>query len=203
MKHTIAFLLALLAFATLHASNDATLAKIASGNQKVNSLIINFSQTKVLANKQSQSLNGVLYYTNEGKMAMNYEKPAGDRFVISGNKVMHIKSGKRKTFDMAKTASVKSLANSLLWALSGQVQKVADANNADIAVEESSDNYTVTLTARKRQVKGYAKLVLIYSKKNGLLQSLSMEEFNHVVNTYSMQSVKSNTAIADQSVFAI
>ena len=190
------FLFLLTAFASPAATDpEAILDRIETLNKKTTTISASFVQARTLANKKTVTLDGTLYFADGDKMDIIYSAPEGDRFCFNGNKMRQTAKGATHNYDLTKNASMRSLADCLSWAMTGQVRSIAKANNAKIDVQEEDSHYVITLTATKKQVKGYARLTLTYNKKNGLLERLVMEEFSHVINDYQLHSPKANAKL--------
>lgn len=195
MKKILMLLMsALVATSAWAAGDDATLEKIESANKKINTLQANFSHIKCL-NKKETKREGTLYFAVD-KLSMVFSQPAADRFVIANGSMM-VKDGKKgvKKYDLSKVKTMKSLSDCLLWAMHGEVRKIAKANDAEIAITENGNSYIITLTAKKKQVKGYTKIVIEYIKKNGAIQRMVMEDAAHTVNTYELSGSKPNATL--------
>jgi len=197
----IAFIMPMMAFA---GNNDAyILSKIESSNESLKTAECVFTQTRAVpAAKTSVAMDGNFYFTNENKLALLYNKPAGEYFVVNGNTLSMNKGGKKTSYDLTKVPMMNSLVKTLFNCVQGRVRYLAVEVNADYAVEETSTAYVVTLTAKKKEVKGYAKIVLTYNKKTCILEEMLMEEFSGVTNSYKFSSIKKNVAVSDDK-FAV
>lgn len=190
----------LCAFTAGAADTEAILKKLETTNVAYTSIVCQFTQTRTLPNKIQSTLEGDLYYKAYDQFAMIYTNPATDRLIIDGNNLYLNRGGKVSKFDLSKSAAIYNLSASLLQATTGMIKQLAAANNADYSVSEDSKYYTVTITAKQKAVKGYAKIVLNYRKSDCILEVMEMEEFTHISNVYRMNSVKKNVAV-DDSVF--
>lgn len=197
---SIAFLLC--SFCALHAqTNDAILAAIEKTNATYTSLTSDFTHTKVLATRAKRTMSGKQYYS-DSKVAMHYTQPEGDRFVINGNTLYLNRSGKVQVFDLAKVAMMRGLSNSIMFAVKGQVRKIAEENDADMKVLDNGTHYIVSMTAKTSSAKGYARTSITYRKSDCVLVKLELEEFSHVINSFSFDNIVRNKAI-DDSVYVI
>lgn len=188
------------AFSASAADTEAILAKIEKANASYTSMTCKIDQIRKLPNKSQVNLACDFYFKTPDKLAMIYTEPATDRLIINGKKLYLNRGGKASTFSLDKSAAVGSLATSLLNAVTGHVQAVADANNADYTVVEDSKFYIVTISARQKAPKGYSKITLYYRKSDCLLETMKMEEFTRVTNVYKMNSFAKNVSV-DDSVF--
>jgi len=191
----LSVVLPVLAFA---GSNDAfILSEIESKNERINTAECVFTQVRAVpAAKTSVDMSGILYFDASKKISMLYDKPAGEYFIVNGNNLTMNKGGKKTAIDLAKVPSMNSLCKTLFYCIQGKIRTLAVEVNADCAVDETATDYVVTLTAKKKEVKGYAKIILSYNKKTGIIDEMKMEEFTGVTNTYKITSAKKNVQIS-------
>ncbi|MCQ2148282.1 MAG: outer-membrane lipoprotein carrier protein LolA [Bacteroidales bacterium] len=192
-----ALLLSVCAFA---AEPQEILSKIEKTNSTYTSVKGGFTQTKILATKARKTLKGDFYISGKDNLAMIYSEPATDRVIVSGAKLYLNRNAKPSQFDLTKSAAMASLANSLLYAVKGKVVDLASTNKADYTVMEDTKYYTINVTAKTQAARGYARITLKYRKSDCVLEVMEMEEFNHTVDVYQMDSITKNASI-DASVF--
>lgn len=77
-----------------------------------------------------------------------------------------------------------TLKNTLLLSVGGDVQGVANENNASVKFEETPQYYIFTLTKGKGAKSQYVELVLSYSKKDLSLCIMKMIEPNGNYTVY-------------------
>ncbi|MCR5003062.1 MAG: outer membrane lipoprotein carrier protein LolA [Bacteroidales bacterium] len=175
------------------ADNNAALAKIESLNAPVKSISAQFFHKRTIkAAGKVIKMEGNLDFANPDKLKMIYTTPATDKIVIDGKNFTIARGKNPQTFDTSKNALMASLSNTLLNCFKGRISTVAADNNAEVKVAETADKYTVTLTAKKAQTRGYSKIVLTYRKSDGLLMTMEMEEFSGITNLYTMSGAKRN-----------
>lgn len=199
----VAFAAAFSSSADLRAADDdAILNKIASKNAGYKTMEYKFDHVKTTATKVQVTMHGTSYYTASDKFALIYTDPATERFIINGTKLYMNRSGKVQNIDITKVASMKMMSTCVLCGVSGRISDILKAADYDCKVEETKDAYVVTLTAKQKAAKGYARILLSYRKSDCVCSLLEMEEFNHVVNTYTMLDGKVNGKVED-SVYSI
>ena len=187
---SLAFMAATSAFA-----DNAILGKIETQCNSVTSIVSDFDQVKTIAaNGKQIASDGVLYYTAD-KFAMHYTDAAKEMLIINGNDFFMIRNGRKALFNTEKNKPMQSLSNTLLMCMSGDLQQLADQNNADITATDKGSFYEVILTARQKSVKGYATIVLNYDKTTGLLTKMVMNEFNGNSTSYALSGIKKNVEI--------
>lgn len=200
-KHLL--LSALLVFGALATAiagpkEDKMIEKIEKTNAAYAALQIDFTQTRTVASKTTD-LAGTMYFNSKDRLAMIYTNPSTERLIINGNMFHVNRGGKPQTFDTAKVPAMKTLASSVLYGITGQVNELAKTAEMDFTIEETADAYVVKLTARTKGVRGYSKIVLNYSKKDCVVSKMEMEEFNKTVNVYTTKSHKVNPLISGET----
>ncbi len=184
-------------------AQDSRLDKIQKAGNAVSRITADFVQTRIIvASGKVVKSSGKLHYTDKGQLSMQYVKPAGDVLVIDGSSMYLSRSGKVNNFDLSKNKLMSSLSSMLLGCIAGNAEQVAGANNADISVSESGNDYVVTMKARTQAVRGYSDIVLNYRKSDCLLVKMDITEFSGIRNVYEMSSVDTRTAV-DGAVFSI
>lgn len=172
--------------------------KITAANASVRNIESGFVQTKTLkASGKKIVSEGTLYFANDGRLSMKYNKPAGELLVVNGNKFHMNKGGKASTFDTSKNQMMGSLAKTLTGCIKGRPQQVATDNGAEISETETTEGYVVTLTAGAGAKRGYSKIVLVYRKSDCVLTKMTMEEVSGISTVYEMKGIKKNTSFPE------
>lgn len=177
-----------------------TLEKIGKKNEGRNAFSGRFTQTKRLVSKKEIKSEGMLHFNAPDKLAMLYDKPEGDQFIINADKMLVDREGKSNRFDLAKNKSMNTLAVTILYSLQGKVSELAEICNADIEASSKGSGWQITLTAKTKAAKGYSEIVLDY-KADGSLASMKMTEFSGICTIYEMDSV--TPGASDESLFQI
>lgn len=128
---------------------------------------------------------GAISFTAPDQLTMTYTEPAGEYLVISGPMLRSNSMGQKISVDTDKNARFRGLKNTLLNCITGEYEKAAADNDADLEVSEKAGVKTVTMTARKAAVRGYSKIVLEYVK--GLPVRMVLEEFGGISTAYSFK----------------
>jgi len=150
-----------------------------------------FTQTRnIAASGKTIEKAGHMKLVYPDQLDMNYSKPDGEYFIIHGHEMSMNMDGKKNKVDTNKNKRTKTFAQTLLNCIKGDWEKAAADNDTDTAVKEEGGNKIITLTAKKKAPRGYARIELTYNKADGLLRKMILEEFGGVTNTY----VISNTS---------
>ena len=149
-----------------------------------------FTHTKqIKASGKTTDMAGTMTFVSPDKLTMNYTDPAGDFFIIDGKNVKINMGGKKHNVNAEKVARVRTQTNTLLNCIKGNYEQAAIDNNTDTEIKEEGGNKIVTLTAKKKSPKGYARIVLTYGKADNMLHHMVLEEFGGVVNTYTLSDI--------------
>ncbi|MGN0190034.1 MAG: outer membrane lipoprotein carrier protein LolA [Candidatus Cryptobacteroides sp.] len=133
---------------------------------------------------------GTIYYAAPTSLALRYSTPEGECFVIDGDRVYVNKAGKVKYFDAKKNAPMRTMSQTLLSCIEGDVDAVAQANEADVMSSETAKIRKITVTAKKKSVRGYETIELRYRKSDGMVEYIKLIEFNGNVNEYMISACK-------------
>ncbi len=184
------------------AQDTAVLQSIEQANAKIKNLESPFTQVQTsIVKGESIESKGILYLNGTNQMAMHYETPSTDLLIINGSDFYLSRGKRQKLYNTEKNATMRRLANTLLLCLHGKPQQLAaETESSQLTVEKTAKAYIVTLTTTKKQVRGYAKIVLTYDLNTKLLTNMQMDEFDGNSTTYSMSKIKTNAPI-DASVF--
>lgn len=169
----------------LCAASDAEMLQFISrtGAEK-SEVIMAVDETRSVPHKEKVTLPCSLRYVNPDFLEMTYEQADKEYFLIDGTKMVRRRGGREDKFDLTKNQLMRRLANTLLYAFSGQVEKISTEQNTTLKVSEEKSSYRVVLDARKKQVMGYSHIEILYSKKDGRIVYMQMDEFNGVSTIY-------------------
>lgn len=133
----------------------------------------------------TENCYGTLYYERvapkkkgdvEATIAMHYSKPTGWYYIITTTALYNGLSNKHRTFNYKWVPLMKQLGNAMAWAVNGNVYSIFKTFNVSLSIATDKDFYTVTLTSRGGLNKGVDYLVLKYSRDDGILHYMEMQE---------------------------
>ncbi len=209
MKKLTVLIIAFLALAfTVNAAvipekAKAVLTKIEKANGSLTTISSPVTEARVMPNGKQFVFNGTFYYSTPDKLAIRYTKPEGDYLVINTEEVAQKKKqGKSFRFSLKKNETVQDLSNTLLWCISGKLIKLAEANNATVAVSEANGMINVVFTAEVKNGRDFKKIELSYDKATMRLKSMAMTDKNNTVTKYTMDNPQYGTQI-DASIFQV
>jgi len=167
--------------------SSSLISKIEAANSTAKVRTGNFTEERKRKGKEPQNLAGKLTFDPAGKLSMAYSTPAGDFFNITGGFIEMKNNGAENKFDLSKNKPMKGLADLLISSFSGKLNVFAAQNSCTINAEKTAASIRVTMTATKKGVRGYSKVVVDYDPKTLLLSSMTMEEFDGSVTVYKME----------------
>lgn len=148
-----------------------------------------FSQTKVMK-VSGKTINkaGHIVFDGKDQLQMTYTEPAGDSFIIDGNKVKINMDGKKTEIDANKVKMVGLQRSTLLNCLSGNWEKAAADNNAETTITEEKGLKVISINAKGKVPKGgYKSVELTYRLKDGGMTKMVLEEATGIINTYEIK----------------
>ena len=125
---------------------------------------------------------GVVSFKAPDQLTMTYTQPEGEYLVISGPMLRSNSMGQQISVDTDKNPRFRNLRNTLLNCIMGNCEQAAADNDADLEVSEKGGVKTVSITARKAQVRGYSKIIMEYVKN--LPVRMVLEEFGGISTEY-------------------
>ena len=117
------------------------------------------------------------------KLEMIYDNPQGDYLIIDGPTLSSCTGKSKMKVNTDRNAMFRNLRNTLMNCIMGKYEQVAKDNDADFVVEDASGVRTVTITARKSGLTGYARIIIDYGRKNLPLRMV-MEEFGGLLTEF-------------------
>ena len=189
MRKRFAFLsLLLLALALpLCAASEAEMLQFISRSGEARAeMSTPFEETRAMPRKEKVVLRGNLLYRSPDFLDMQYENPDKEHFKIEGNKMVNRRGGLEIKSDLTKNVLMRRLSHTLLYAFSGQVEKISTEQNTTLQVSELKDEYCVVLDARKKQPMGYCHIEIHYRKSDGQIVFMQMDEFNGTSTIYAL-----------------
>ena len=195
MKHLFTILLAFFGIAAMQLPAADVPAKIGTAGAALTTMEASFTHVKtVKATGKSTTFTGTYYYSATDRLAMHYDQ-ASEGLVLNADRFFIRRGGKANKGHIKNVKQMEQLSALLFACIRGEVQKVADENNATLAVKTEKGAWVITLTAKKKASKGYANIILRYRQDDGLLEALRFEEFNGNVNDYTLKDCKTGAVI--------
>lgn len=172
-------------------------------NKSNTTVMSDFEEVKQMPKlKKTIIKHGKLYFAATDRLAMRYTDPDGDYSIIRDGLFLIKRGGHTQRLKMdGRKTQFQILRNTLLYSMQGQVQEVANENDADIEYTQADGKYICHLTKRGNQRIGVTQLELQYDKQTGALLVLKLIEGNGISTTYSTPKPQLGVKI-DDSVWA-
>jgi len=174
------FLASLFCFAD---DSEEILSKIEKANHGATKM--KFIEVKTTASKTQTTQEGELQFKPDNYLSMNYVN--GDLFLIDGDMMTIKKNGQEKKFDTTKNVMMKGLSHVLLYAFLGTPSKIGPEQGADVSAQKDGDTYKVSITAKKKQARGYSCIIIRYSVKDCSIYDMQMDEMTGASTLYSIK----------------
>jgi len=204
-------LLALIALLTAHAVAASTpdslaiLQKIVKANSKIATLQAPYDHERISGDKSEMRRGNFYYEAATASLAMRYTEPEGRYFVVADHH-LHNKIGSIPMhFNTKRSSLMRLFGNCMVWAVSGEVQKIYAANDVDMTVDDDAgeDCYTITLTARSGFNKGITRIVLKYDRATCLIFHLEVDEVVGVNHIFKINRSPLRDHTIDHKVFKV
>lgn len=122
----------------------------------------------------------------EAKIAMRYNQPQGDYYVITTTHLYNGLNGRNKSFNFKYISLMKLLGNAMAWAVNGDVYSLYNNFTVNFNLTSDQHHYIVTLSSDASFNKGISRLVLKYNKSTCLISYLEIEEKFGIIHKYTM-----------------
>ncbi len=202
MKTKIYTLLLILSFITpcFGQSNDL-IETVRKGNRQIKSFTAKFTEMQYRhATKQSNEMYGKMYFDAIGRIAMIYTEPEGDYVIIDGSTIVTKRKGQKSHFSGAKANAMTELSNNIMHCMTGEINLVAEENDAELRSKADNTYYNFILTRRTidpKQKHQLVKLTLRYDKRSCALVLLMAEDASGNTSTYALSAPQLNVEIPD------
>lgn len=156
----------------------------AQGGKDIKNASFREVRTPAKVDSQIITLEGTLNFKMDDYLSMEYGN--GELFLIDGNRMTIRRDNQNNTFDLSKNIMMRSLSHVLLYSFQGRLDDLAVEQKCDIRKEDRDGRHIVTLTARKKGVKGYGVIEVSYDAKTKSIRTMRMDEFTGASTWYEM-----------------
>lgn len=190
--------MALCSFAT--DTNNKIIEQIKEQNNNIHTLECKFIRKKIskLFGHNETISEGILYYDSGNLLNMTYNNEDKELLLISGNDFIMKKGTKIKCIDTSDNKQMLHFRNVLLNSISGNIQNIADENNAEIRYTSIGGQHIFKIENKGffNMINGfelyYNATTLIIDKIRIIItdshytdyQLIGENKINHIINKY-------------------
>ena len=178
------------------------ITKLNQTSASIQTMSANFSQTKYLSMLSDKMVSdGKIYYSKSDKLRWEYTSPYQYLFIFNGTKVYVGNNSKQNIIDTNTNKVFKEIARIMMNTVTG----TALSNNGDfeIALSEDNNQWIVTLTPKKKELKSmFTKVVLYFNKKSNIVSEINIFEKNGDRTNIKFSGIQTNKSI-DATLFNI
>lgn len=179
------------------ALQEEFLAALKARNTGIETIRCDFTQVKhntMLA--QDAASAGEFYFKRPGKLALLYDKPAGDRIVMGDTEFLIVAGGSRSVVKIAANPLFLQMQQVFTACFSGNI--AALCTDGVFRCEKGRGTYTVEIVPESKRARRYiSKIVLVFSMKDMLLDELRMEEPSGNFTQYRFTARQTNLPVPD------
>ena len=181
------------------APKEQAMETIRQKNEEYKTIISSFTQVKSMKGVKKEIINeGTLYFArNTDQLIMQYTKPKGNQLLITADKLIVINGASRNVFNTKSDSNMKAMKWTLIYCISGQIEKAAQAVGATITLKPSDKYYIFELSVGKQAKGGWSALEVSYSKEDMSLCQMKMIEKNGNTTTYNTPDKEFNTPLPE------
>ncbi len=171
--------------------------KLEQNSIKNNTIKCDFIQTKKVKNiKDLITSEGKFYYDKNGKIALRYTEPQGDKIIIANNTYTIFVSGAMIQGDGEGNPMMQQVCGMLEACMSGDISSLG--RGWQTAISSVEDKFQVVLVPLERRVKKYIEsMQMIFDANNMTLVSMSMNETSGGFTEYVFENKHINEPIED------
>lgn len=145
-----------------------------------------FTEIRSRPRKESVTLKGELVFRKEGYLHMMYENPEKENFLIDGDRMVNRRGGLEIKSDLSRNVLMRSLAQTLICAFSGQLETLSTGQKTSLEVRDDGDAWLAVLDAVKKLPRGYSHIEIRYRKSDAQIVSMKMDEFTGMSTLYQL-----------------
>ena len=198
MKHSLIIGLLCMTICSLNAQNiEQNILKL---HKPQETYIAEFTEKIVMPKMKKETVKrGTMYFAAPDALLMKYSDPEGDYSLIKDGKFTASRQGKVQNFPMnpKNKSQMYVLRETLLGSMTGDLQRVAKENEAEIACKEEGGKYICVLTKIKPKPAGVNTLELTYDKQTGALLLLKLIQANGNFTSYETSKARQGQKIED------
>ncbi len=201
MKKILLSLMIIAAPMWMAAQDHAVLDAIKQVGSSTTSIVSRLQQDKYVALLETTVSSTASFQYAPGLMAIHYDEPAGDCFVINDMQVMMVTKGKRRVMS-AKNGTAKMMRIMLLAAMTGDYHE-AEEYMTKMNVDELDDCHIVEVELDDEKARGgISKVEARYDKGTKRIGTIMMHYTNGDYTSYTLTEVRVGAQL-DSSLFAI
>lgn len=202
-KNMLIILILTLLFGNFGKASAQSLDDIRNANESTISLTADFTQTVTnAARKSSATSEGKIYLGEERELAMLYNEPSTEIFIINDDALYMCRGGRTGLYDTTKNKPMGELSQTILGCVRGTLTELADATSSDLSFKRVGNGIEVVLKSKVKRSKWYSEITLMYDKKSLRLRRMLMREYNGNTTLYEISNHNTTEAIPS-SVFDI
>lgn len=122
----------------------------------------------------------------EAKIAMLYNNPVGDYYIITTTHLYNGLNGRHKKYNFKYITLMKLLGNAMAWAVNGDIYNLYDNFNVTFKLTSDEQNYIVALNSEAGFNKGISRILLKYRKSTYQISYLEIEEQFGTIHKYTL-----------------
>lgn len=166
--------------------------------QTIESRFVQIRHNSMLA--QDVSSEGTFRFKHPSRLALVYDRPAGDCVVMGAEDFMVRAGGTKKIVKIASNPLYRQLQQVFAACFSGDV--TALGGEGEFRCERKEGQYTVRISPDSKRARRYiAEIVLVFSRADMLLDELKIVEVSGNYTSYHFKNRRANVRL-DDGVFA-
>ena len=186
-----------LAAAAQPAKEDIIKEIIETGSS-MKSLECGFVQTRKMSIMSTEAvLEGTMHYQQPDKLRWEYSTPYKNVFVLNGTEALMQNESRSDVVDIEQNRRFKGIARLMTGSISGSF--LSDDKSFDVSVEETPQEWVVTLVPLRREMKQmWTRVVMHFNRTRKHVNSIGLYEQSGDCTEITFNKVVKNGAIAPE-----
>lgn len=201
MRNFILSLIAVLVSvaAAAQPAKEDIIKEIIETGSSMKSLQCGFVQTRKMSIMSTEAVSeGTMHYQQPDKLRWEYLTPYKNIFVLSGTEALLQNEARAEVVDIEQNRRFKGIARLMTGSISGSF--LSDDKSFDVSVEETPQEWVVTLVPLRREMKQmWTRIVMHFDRSQKHVSSIGLYEQSGDCTEITFNKVVKNGAIAPET----
>lgn len=185
--------------AVAQSSKEEIIKEIVETGSSMKSLQCGFIQTRRMSIMNTEAVSeGRMHYQQPDKLRWEYVAPYKNVFVLNGTEALMQNETRSDVVDIEQNRRFKGIARLMTGSISGSF--LSDDKSFDVSVEETPQEWVVTLVPLRREMKQmWTRIVMHFDRSQKHVSSIGLYEQSGDCTEITFNKVVKNGAIAPET----
>lgn len=180
-------------------AKEDIIKEIVETGSSMKSLQCSFIQTRKMSIMSTEAVSeGTMHYQQPDKLRWEYVAPYKNVFVLNGTEALMQNETRSDVVDIEQNRRFKGIARLMTGSISGSF--LSDDKSFDVSVEETPQEWVVTLVPLRREMKQmWTRIVMHFDRSQKHVSSIGLYEPSGDCTEITFNKVVKNGAIAPET----